>query len=308
MNANKLHSEVRNTIRFLPRIPWQIKPLFFLSRLMYDLGARTPLDEGVKVEKINHDGIELSIFTSKNNPPKCAVLWCFGGGHWAGKPEHLNQIASKAVRELDAMVVVPKYRLAPKHPFPADLNDCYKGWQWLVENAGHKCIALDKLAVAGHSAGGGLAASLAQRILDEGGTQPQAQCLFYPMIDDRTATDRSLDNLNHFIWNNQVNQVCWNAYLSPNKAGAKTLPKYAAAARRENLEELPPAWIGQCELDLFYEEYKDYAQRLQQAGVECEIYLQKGVPHAFEVMVAEAEISKQFEAAAIKFLHRKLFP
>ena len=306
MNANKLHSEIRNTIRFLPRIPWHIKPLFILSRFLYNIGAHTSLEKGVKNHKVKYSGVELSIFTPENNTPKCAVLWCHGGGHWAGNPSHLNNLASIAVRELDAMVIAPKYRLAPKHPFPADLEDCFLGWTWLVQNADVKGISLDKLAIAGHSSGGGLAAALAQRILDEGGIQPQAQCLFYPMIDDRTAVNFSLHKVNHFIWNNKVNQICWDTYLTPNKAGAVTLPKYAAAARRKNLQKLPPTWIGQCELDLFYEENKAYAERLKEAGVDCEVYLQKGVPHAFEVLAPKAKISKQLNATAIRFLGRKL--
>ncbi len=306
MNPDRLAPEIRKAVLSLPRIPWHIKSLFPISRLMYNIGARTPLDKGVKVTKEVNDGVEMMIFTPKNAAPQGAILWMFGGGHWAGKPKHLNSISSKVVNELSVAVFVPNYRLAPKHPFPADIDDCFESWNWLVSNAKKCNIPSDKLAIAGHSAGGGIAAALAQRIRDHGGIQPQAQCLFYPMIDDRTAVDHSLDIKNHFVWNNKVNRICWNTYLNPHRAGAKKLPKYAAASRCENLSGLPSAWIGQCELDLFFEEYNIYARRLKEAGISCDIHLVKGVPHAFEVMAPKEEISIQFEAAAIDFLKKSL--
>jgi len=304
--SNKLRPEIRRTIKLTPRIPWSKPILFPMARLLYNIGARTKLAKGVKVSKVVGNGVNLLVYSPKLKASKGAILWMFGGGHWAGKPTHLNSIASKVVNELGVMVFVPKYRLAPRYPFPADLDDCFRAWSWLVNHVKNWGISSEKLAIAGHSAGGGIAAALAQRIYDEGGVQPKAQCLFYPMIDDRVAINRSLDQINHFIWNNKANYEAWSAYLNPHVPGQPSLPAYAAAARRKDLGGLPPTWIGQCELDLFFEEYTRYAQRLKDAGVSCTTYLVAGVPHAFEVLASKQEISKQFEAEAIQFL-RKAF-
>lgn len=231
-----------------------------------------------------------------------AILWMFGGGHWAGQPQHLNAIAGMVARELGVKIYVPNYRLAPEHPFPGDLDDCYEAWSQLVSGAVDADVNPNRVALAGHSAGGGLAAALAQRILDEGGVQPIAQCLFYPMLDDRCAADRSLYSINHFVWNNRANRAAWRAYIGPLEPGSPNVDAYASPARRDKLAGLPPAWIGMCELDLFYAEYLDYAERLKADGVSCDVYQVAGAPHAFEVFKPAAKISQAFQGAAIRFL------
>ncbi len=306
MNLNRLRPEIRNVIRWLPRIPWASPGLLPLSRLVYNIGARTQLGQGIKTSREYTDGLEMLVYAPKEKRAKGAILWIFGGGHLAGKPAHLNAIASKAVHEIGVEVIVPKYRLAPKHPFPADIDDCFKAWNWLTANAEKRGIHLDKLAIAGNSAGAGIAAALAQRILDHGGIQPQAQCLFYPMMDDRVAADRSLDKINHFIWNNKANYFAWDTYLGAYKPGSDNLPEYAAAARRENLAGLAAAWIGQCELDLFANEYSIYARRLEEAGVACEVCRVEGVPHAFELLIPKSKVAIEFEASAMAFLKNAL--
>ncbi|HAS42901.1 MAG TPA: alpha/beta hydrolase [Microscillaceae bacterium] len=300
MNSKELRPEIRKIVKLTPRLPWS--KWFKISRLLYDIGAQTKLAKGVNVSRVVENGVDLLVYSPKSKAPKGAILWIFGGGHWAGKPAHLNSIASKVVNELGVEVFVPKYRLAPRHPFPANLDDCFRAWHWLIAHVDKRGLDLEKLAIAGHSAGGGLAAALVQRIYDEGGVQPKVQCLFYPMVDDRIAINRALDKKNHFIWNNKVNYDAWKAYLKPHLPGQASLPAYAAAARREDLSGLPPAWIGQCGLDLFFDQYTTYAERLNDAGVKCETYLVEGVPHAFEVLAPKKEISQQFEADAIRFL------
>ena len=290
----------------MPRVPFARRPLLPLARLLYDFGARTKVLGGVDVSTEVHDGIQMRVYSPRAHRSNAAILWIFGGGHVAGKPEHLNHIASLAARELGVSVFVPKYRLAPRHPFPADLDDCFAAWNWLAANAQARGLSAERLAVAGHSAGGGLAAALAQKIRDHGGPQPRAQCLFYPMLDDRVAADRSLDEINHFIWNNKANDVAWSAYLSPNTPGSVSIPNYAAAARRDDLSALPPTWIGLCGIDLFADEDRDYARRLKEAGVECEVHEVDGAPHAFELFEPNAGVSREFERSAIAFLGRAL--
>ena len=89
------------------------------------------------------------------------------------------------VRELDAVVVSPDYRLAPEHPFPAALDDCMATLLWIRENADMLGVDPDRIAVGGTSAGAGLATIVAQRCHDEG-ISLRAQALVAPMLDDRT--------------------------------------------------------------------------------------------------------------------------
>jgi len=211
-----INPELRKAITRVPRLPFAIRSLLPLTRLLYNVGVRTKVCRGVNTHTETHNGVELLVFTPQGKASNAAILWMFGGGHIAGNPRHLNGIASRTARELNVTVFVPNYRLAPRRPFPADLDDCNTAWNWLVSNATDRGINPDKLAIAGHSAGGGIAAALAQKIRDCGGQQPKAQCLFYPMLDDRVAADKTHDSINHYIWNNKANRVAWESYLAHN--------------------------------------------------------------------------------------------
>ena len=116
-------------------------------------------------------------------------------------------------RTLGLTVVSVDYRLAPEHPFPVPSDDCLAGWHWLQRHAASLGVDPHRVALGGASAGGGLAAGLAKRLLDAGGVQPIAQLLLAPMIDDRTAARRDLDAVKHFVWNNRMNRSAWRAYL-----------------------------------------------------------------------------------------------
>jgi acetyl esterase/lipase len=161
------------------------------------------------------------------------------------------------------------------------------------------------IAIGGESAGGGLAAGSVLRIHDEGGTQPIAQWLFCPMLDDRTALDRSLDAVDHFIWNNKLNLAGWGSYLGT-QIGAADVSAYAAPARRKDLKGLPKAWIGVGDIELFYEEDRHYGEGLKAAGVACELDVVAGGPHAFEGMAPDAQVSKDYMTRSKAWLKKTL--
>jgi len=139
--------------------------------------------------------------------------------------------------------------------------------------------------VGGESAGGGLAASLVQRLHDEG-AHPIGQWLFCPMLDDCTAARRELDAVDHFIWNNTANRFGWASYLG-REPGAAEVAEYAVPARRTDLAGLPPAWICVSDIELFHDEDVDYARRLEAAGVPVTLDLVAGAPHGFESWAAD---------------------
>lgn len=306
MSVDKLLPEIRETFSKLPTLPFHIKPLLPLAKFLYNMAAKSPLDDDIAVETVREGGLDIRVYSPKNGKSSAGVVWCFGGGHVAGKAEHVNRNANNIVKATGATVFAPDYRLSPKHPFPADHDDCYVAWQYMVKNADKYGLDTERLAVGGNSAGGGLAAGLAQRVLDAGGPQPKAQILFYPMLDDRTAADFSNDTLDTVVWKNKANRVAWGAYLAPNKPGAVSLPEYSAPSRRGNLAGLAPAWIGYGDIDLFAQEDADYAERLKEAGVECTVDLVKGAPHAFEAICPNADVSQQFVSSAMSFLKSKI--
>jgi acetyl esterase/lipase len=222
-----------------------------------------------------------------------------------GAPQMDDGLLSNLASELDILIVSPEYRLAPEHPYPAPVDDCHEAWQWMLSNSSQRGIDTKRIAIGGESAGGGLAAGLVLRIHDEGGQRPIAQWLFCPMLDDRTALDRSLDALDHYIWSNKLNLSGWSSYVGT-KIGTDQVAAYAAPARRVDFNGLPKAWIGVGDVELFYQEDKKYAENLKAAGVSCELDVVAGGPHAFEGMAPDAQVSKDYSNRAKTWLRRAL--
>lgn len=304
MNKDRIHSELAKGILSVPNLPYSTRWLRGLTRLIFGLASRTKgrPDVSIRTETV---GAGLRIYTPAVEP-KAALFWIHGGGHIVGSSRSLDAIASSFAHELGVVVVAPSYRLAPKNPFPADLDDCRAAWDWLVSSADQLGVDAERIGLLGNSAGGGLAAALALQLRDDQATAPAAQVLFYPMLDDRTATDERLDAEEYFVWSNASNRVAWTDYLRPASPGDSSVSPYAAPARAQALEGLPPTWIGVGDIDLFFEEDRKYAARLKEAGVDCDLVEVEGAPHAFEAIVPDADVSKRFVASALSFLEQRL--
>lgn len=296
--------DLRKMARMLPNFTfkmWNTR----LVRLLEPL-APTPVPEGVIVDEVLHGGQRLLVFRPQGTPRKPgALLWLHGGGRVLGRPEQFSRHGAQLVLELGIVVVSASYRHAPEHPFPAALDDAASAWAWLVEQAGALGVDPCCLAVGGESAGGGLAAELTQRLHDEGGVQPCAQALVYPMLDDRTAADQALTAMKHMVWNNASNAFGWRSYLGVDP-GAAQLPPYASAARREQLGGLPAAWIMVGDLDLFHDEDVAYADGLRAAGVPVHLEQVQGAFHGFFAIGRDEAPFVRVWSSMVGFLRRRL--
>jgi acetyl esterase/lipase len=222
--------------------------------------------------------VVLSYLPTHRTEPSAALLWIHGGGTILGAPERDHDWCSRIADELGVVVFNVDYRLAPENPFPAGLDDCFTALRWLHAEATALGIAPGRIAVGGASAGGGLAAALAQRAADE--NVPVAfQLLLFPMLDDRTVLRREHDGRGTFLWTPRANRFAWTCYLG-HPPRPEEPPAYAAPARRIDLTGLPSAWIGVGDLDLFHDEVVDYAHRLRRAGIECDLLVEPGMYHA----------------------------
>ena len=155
--------------------------------------AATPVASGVEVSERTAEGTEgapgprVVIYErSDRQRPSGALLWIHGGGLVLGRPEQANTWCSALAADLDVLVVSVDYRLAPEHPFPDGLTDCYDALVWLNDRAAELGVDPGRIAVGGDSAGGGLSAALCQLARDRGGPTVCFQLLNYPMLDDRT--------------------------------------------------------------------------------------------------------------------------
>ena len=206
-----------------------------------------------------------------------ALLWFHGGGHALGKPSQDDRLLTLLAHELGITVIAPSYTLGA---FPAGLDDAWSALRKVRPQ-------YSRLAVGGASAGGGLAASLVQRAIDED-VAIDYQLLVYPMLDDRTVVrvPEPEGAVGRFVWTPGLNEAAWGLYLEGvGKPGAESLPEYAAPARREDLVGSPPTFIGVGSLDLFFAEDREYARGLIEAGVHVDWFQPTGAYHGFDMVV-----------------------
>ncbi|OBB59538.1 alpha/beta hydrolase [Mycobacterium sp. 852013-51886_SCH5428379] len=247
------------------------------------IGKNTPPD----IEELTlSSGVTVRLFRPKGIPvPAPALLWIHGGGYVIGTAAQDDELCRRFSSELGISVVSVDYRLAPEHPYPTPLEDCYSALTWLAKLPS---VDPERVAIGGASAGGGLAAALALLARDRGEVPLVHQLLVYPMIDDRTVDRKDLDNPGHRLWNQASNRFGWSAYLGDADRDV------AVPARREDLAGLPPAWVGVGSLDLFHDEDLAYAERLRTAGVPCEVEVVQGAFHGFDGIVPTADVSRKF--------------
>lgn len=249
----------------------------------------------------------VRVYQPANRPDLLpGLLWIHGGGYVLLSMADDDARARQLAKNINCVVVSVDYRLAPEHPFPAPVEDCYAALKWFASNASTLGVDNTRIAIAGASAGGGLTAGLALLARDRGEVPVSFQLPIYPMIDDRNTTPSSHAITDPRVWNRQSNLLAWQAYLG-NEPGGDDVSPYAAANRASDLAGLPPAYIPVGELDLFLDENIEYAQRLLQAGVPTELHVYQGCYHGSDSFVPDADSSRRFrtgcEQALIRALH-----
>jgi acetyl esterase/lipase len=230
------------------------------------------------------------------------MLWIHGGGYVIGTAAQDDDLCRSYAEALGIVVVAVDYRLAPEHHFPLPLHDCYDALVWLARQPN---IDPARIAIGGASAGGGLAAALALLAHERGEVGVTFQLLAYPMLDDRTAVRSDLDAGKFRLWNNKSNRFGWECYTG-HPPGSTEVSGLAAPARFEDVSGLPPAWIGVGTSDLFYEEDIAYAERLREAGVECELNITEGAFHGFDAVLPRAGVSQEFRSSQLAALTKAL--
>ena len=229
-----------------------------------------------------------------------AVLWLHGGGLVMGDLDTEHPFAARIAESSGAVVVSVDYRRTPEHRFPAAHDDVYAVLAWTAEHAEQLGIDPQRIAVGGHSAGAGLAATVALRARDRQGPPIRFQLLNEPGLDDRQQTwsqRHFTDTPGH---DRGVVGAAWRHYL-----GDAPATQYAAAARATDLSGLPPAYIATAEFDPVRDEGIDYALRLLQAGVSVELHQWPGSFHGSQAILS-AEISQRQLAALTAALRRAL--
>ncbi|AHG39687.1 lipase [Pseudomonas syringae CC1557] len=213
------------------------------------------------------------------------IMYIHGGGFVLGRPEMVDDYLAELANELNSVIVAVDYRLAPEHPFPIPLEDCYTALSWTFTNSLSVGIDTEHVVLMGHSAGGGLAASLALLARERNQYRISGLMMIYPMLDHRTgslATTADNPTTGKLSWSREANQFCWEC-LQGSYSPSDEKAFYFSPALAVRLQGLPPSFICVGALDLFLEEDVNFALNLSRSGVATEMHVYPGVPHMFDL-------------------------
>lgn len=239
----------------------------------------------------------------QNDQSTPAFIWIHGGGFFLGTKGDSDVFCEQIVLETNAKVISVGYRLAPEHPFPAALDDCYATLQWLASAENPLQVDSKRIAVGGASAGACLAAGLALLARDRGGPALCYQFLLIPVTDDRHETLSSQEVTDPKVWNRARSLKAWAAYLAGSDGAVSP---YAAPARAADLSGLPPAYVHVAEQDLLRDEGIAYANCLMQAGVPTELHVYPGTFHGSFGSAPMAAVSQRAAQEHLVILKRVL--
>jgi acetyl esterase/lipase len=240
-----------------------------------------------------------------------AIVYFHGGAFVIGHLDFEHPRCLEMAKATGSVVIAVDYRLAPEHPFPAGLEDCYAAFAWTLAAAGELGVDASRVAVAGASAGGALAAAVALMARDRGEPLPSFQLLLYPVTDDRLITTSMTAFVDIPGWNRRNSEHMWRHYLGGNLGGnlgdraPAVCSPYAAPARADDLRGLPPAYVMTVDFDALRDEGLQYAQRLIEAGIPTELHHYPGTFHGFDTLV-DTTVSRRARAEHYAVLSRAL--
>lgn len=209
--------------------------------------------------------------------PAPLVLYFHGGGWVIGTLETHDGTCRALARASGAAVLSVGYRLAPEHPYPAPVEDCYAALEWAARNAASLGCDPARLAVAGDSAGGNLAAAVAIMARNRGGPALRHQLLIYPVTDDDySLPSYAANGSGEYFLGTDAMRWFWQHYV-----GADAAAPLARIGRTVDLSGLPPATVITAEFDPLRDEGMAYAARLAKAGCAVDAAIAPGMIHGF---------------------------
>jgi acetyl esterase len=245
-------------------------PELFVSILM---GTRP---RGVTSEDRVADGVPVRVYTPAGSAsaPRPLVVYFHGGGFVFGDLRGGDWICGSVAKGVDAIVVSVDYRLAPRNPFPAGVNDCVAALKWAAAHAGELGADSARIGVMGESAGGNLAAVVALTARDVGGPAIRHQALLYPVTGAIDSESRRV-NADAFILT-AADMAKFDELYAGDRADWRVSPLKAAS-----LAGLPPALIEVAGHDPLHDDGEQYAEALRAAGVEVQLIDYPAMPHGF---------------------------
>jgi acetyl esterase len=292
------------TFKFNAQLMWALNTL---SKILRSFSRRSP-DIAVEKHFIDRaDGSRLLVFSMTPRglaQPAPALVYYHGGAFALSYASLQLQSCESYAREAGCKVIFVAYRLAPKYPFPGGFDDCYAALQWAVREAASLGIDSSRIAVGGDSAGGALAAGVAQKARDERLVKLCAQMLIYPVLDNTCSTPSATDFVDVPLWNAVSNRRMWEMYLSRYPKGQT--PPYAAPGHGQ-VNNLPLSYVETAEFDPLRDEARNYISALQAHGIQVIVNETRGTIHGYDAN-AGSDIARHSMLERIAFLQLAFKP
>ncbi|KAI1120445.1 Alpha/Beta hydrolase protein [Nemania abortiva] len=253
------------------------------------------------------DEVILSIFRPKapSNSRFPTLYYVHGGGQVSGNRFTATDKIMDYFGEVKIVCVSVEYRLAPEHPAPAGVYDSYAGLVWAVDHAAELGIDAAKIFVVGGSGGAPIALGTSMLCRNNQKPYPLAQMILTPMLDDRDNTVSAEQFARDGPWCGTTNRMAWDHVLG-SKRGRPDVSGLEAPAREMDLAGLPPTFVDAGECEVFRDEAVAFASQLWKCGVSAELHVWPGAYHGFDILTADAPISRESRAAKANWIKRIL--
>jgi len=230
-------------------------------------------------------------------PPSPALIYCHAGAFVLGNLDTDHRQCVELARGGACTIVSVGYRLAPEHPYPAALDDAAAVLIWVSAHAAELGVDALRIAVAGNSAGGALAAGLAQRCAEDDLPPTVGTLLHQPVLDDRPTASKA-EFLSTPGFDGAATTLMWRHYLGDSAPGAESVP-----ARHHRLIGAASTFITCSELDPLRDEALDYARQLMRCGVRTDLHVFGGTCHGFDSLSPDWAVSRallDIQSAALR--------
>ena len=282
--------------------PQELRVVYTAERMKLQ-PARPPIASVREIEIPGRDGaIPARIYAPRDDGAvRPAMLYFHGGGWVVGSLEGYDTTCRRLALKADCVVVSVDYRLAPEHPFPAAVHDAWDATNWCVANAGQLGADPRRLIVAGDSAGGTLAAVVAQQARDEGRPSIALQVLIYPATDLTQESASYVRNAQGYMLTAAALRWFYEQYV-PDRTQRSDWR--ASPLLRPSLRGVAPALVISAEHDPLVDENEAYARRLSDDGVPTEYVCFPGMIHPFFTLGAVIDDAATAEDLIVRAIGR----
>jgi monoterpene epsilon-lactone hydrolase len=247
-----------------------------------------PMPEDVRVTTVDAGGVRARWLDAPGASADRILLFLHSGGYQFGSIRSDGELAARLGRASRMRVLVPEYRLAPEHPFPAAVDDVLAVWHWLTTTFN---VNAQSLALAGASAGGGLAVALLVATRDAGDPLPSAAVLMSPTVD----LTGSGNSMTVRVDDDPISTPALLRQLASDYLAGSDPRAPLASPLFASLHGLPPLLVQVGTADLLFSDAERFAKSAADAGVEVSFGVGEGLPHVYQAMLGTPEAAEATE-------------